>query len=181
MNLLFVALIVVVVILITKNKDLKSENDNLKIDTYNRVNFCPKCGHSFRNSVNRVNFCPSCGHNFVPLPKQNNYVNEKDSIVREKYTDKEIKNSLILIIGSVLVVLASIIFLTSTWNVIHNVVKIGVLIFMLAVFLAISYISDKYLNLKQTSKSFYYIALAYIPIILLSISIFELFGNYLST
>ena len=39
---------------------------------------------------------------------------------------------------------------------------------------------DKYLNLKQTSKAFYYIALTYIPLALLSISIFELFGKYLS-
>ena len=51
---------------------------------------------------------------------------------------------------------------------------------MLAVFLAISYIADKYFNLKQTSKTFFYIALAYIPITLLSISMFSLFGNFLS-
>ena len=31
------------------------------------------------------------------------------------------------------------------------------------------FLSDKYFNLKQTSKTFYYIALAYIPIILLAL------------
>ena len=51
---------------------------------------------------------------------------------------------------------------------------------MLFVFLTASHIADKYLKLKQTSKAFYYIALAYLPILFLSISLFSLFGKYFS-
>ena len=182
MNLLFVIMIVVIIILLSKNNNLKNENDNLKIRNYNRISFCPKCGFDFRNFINRVNFCPKCGHNFneaPPVSYQQQSINS-NSVKKEKYTDKEIKNSLIMITGAILIVLAAIIFLTSTWNITHNIIKTGVILFMLVVFLAISYISKEYLNLKQTSKTFYYIALSYIPIILLSISMFSLFGNYLS-
>jgi len=182
MSLLFVTMIVVIIILLSKNNNLKNENDSLKVMNFNRISFCPKCGFDFRNFINKVNFCPKCGHNFNQAPPV--YYQQPDNslntVKREKYTDKEIKNSLMMITGAILIVLAAIIFLTSTWSVTHNIIKTGVIVFMLVVFLAISYISKKYLNLKQTSKTFYYIALAYIPIILLSISMFSLFGNYLS-
>ena len=177
MSLMFIVMIVIVVILVTKNNDLKKENENLKIRQVRRVSFCPKCGFNFNGKT--VNFCPKCGHSFITNVVNQEYY-KKEEIKKEKPTDKEIKNSSILIVGSLLVVFASIIFLTSTWNVIHNIVKTGVLIFMLAMFLAMSYISDKKFNLKLTSKTFYYIALAYIPIVLFSISLFSLFGNYLS-
>ena len=177
MSLMLIAMIVIVVVLVTKNNDLKKENENLKIMQVRRVSFCPKCGFNFNGKT--INFCPKCGHSFITNVVNQEYY-KKEEIKKEKPTDKEIKNSSILIVGSLLVVFASIIFLTSTWNVIHNIVKTGVLIFMLAMFLAMSYISDKKFNLKLTSKTFYYIALAYIPIVLFSISLFSLFGNYLS-
>ena len=53
------------------------------------------------------------------------------------------------------------------------------IVVMLVIFLVAKYIAEK-INLKQTAKAFYYIALAYIPIIFLSIFLFELFGQYLS-
>lgn len=179
MNLIVIAMIAVIVILVTKNKDLKKENENFKLREVRKISFCPKCGFNFGGQL--VNFCPNCGHSFIiktNVVNQNHY--KKEEIIKPKPTDKEIKNSSILIVGSLLVVLASIIFLTSTWNVTHNIIKTGVLIFMLAMFLAMSYISDKKFNLKLTSKTFYYISLAYIPIVLFSISLFSLFGNYLS-
>ena len=168
MNFLIVIICVFILLLLNENDKLKKENKSLKEDSTNKVNFCPKCGYSFNISPPIIS-----NSSFI----ENKNFNKKK---KEKYTDKEIKNSLILVTGSILIVLAAIAFLTSTWNITHNIVKTGVILFMLVVFLAISYISDKYLKLKQTSRSFYYIALAYIPIILLSISMFSLFGNYLS-
>ena len=43
-----------------------------------------------------------------------------------------------------------------------------------------SNIAKNRLQLPRISRAFYYIALAYLPILLFSISLFELFGNYLS-
>ena len=107
-------------------------------------------------------------------------VNTATQAPKVKLTDKEIKNSSILIVGSILIIISALLFLTTTWNVTHNVFKAFILLVMLAVFLSASYIGDKVLNLKQTSKAFYYIALAYIPIIFLAIYLFSLFGDYLS-
>ena len=159
-------LIIVVIVLVVRNKELEDKNKN----QINRPNFCPKCGHLVNNSNSITNFCPKCGYSFTFRPTQN-IVNNNVEVKKEKVkkSDKEIKNTWILIIGSILVIFASIVFLTSTWNVAHNIVKTAILLFMLAVFLSISYISDKYLNLKQASKAFHYIAFAYIPIILISI------------
>jgi len=179
MNLIFIIMIIVIVMLLTKNNDLKKELESLKQKPLKKIGFCPKCGFSFNGKT--VNFCPKCGHSFIVKTNiQNQKYYKKEEIIKEKPTDKEIKNSSILIVGSLLVVFASIIFLTSTWNITHNIVKTGVLIFMLVMFLAMSYISDKKFNLKLISKTFYYIALAYIPIVLFSICLFSLFGNYLS-
>ena len=97
-----------------------------------------------------------------------------------KHTEKEIKNSSILIVGSFLIVLSAILFLTTTWNITHSLLKTAVLVIMLLVFLLASYLADNVLKIKQTAKAFYYIALAYIPIVLIAIFIFELLGNYLS-
>lgn len=165
MNLL-VAIIVVVIIILSNKK-----NDQQNIQRI--VNFCPKCGFYFQNIQSAVNFCPKCGHTF----NQNIKLNKP---LKEKHTDKEIKNSLIMITGAILIILSAIIFLTSTWHITNNIIKTCVILFMLVVFLAISYFSKEYMKLKQTSKTFYYIALAYIPILLLSISMFSLFGNFLS-
>lgn len=165
MNLLVAAIVIVIIIL--SNKNSKQQN------VQKRINFCPKCGFSFQYINNIVNFCPKCGHTFnqnIPVIKPQ----------KEKHTDKEIKNSLIMVTGAILIILSAIIFLTSTWHITNNIIKTGVILFMLIVFLAISYFSKEYMKLTQTSKTFYYIALSYIPILLLSISMFSLFGNFLS-
>lgn len=179
---LIIAIIVVFIILIRQNSSLKKENDNLKINNFNIVKFCPKCGFDLRSLLNRVNFCPKCGHNFNQAPPINNYQNNKikEEIKKQKPTDKEVKNSLILTSGAILVIISAIAFLTSTWNITGSFVKTLILFLMLMVFFIVSYIADKYLNLKQTARTFYYIALSYIPIVFISISMFGLFGNYLS-
>ena len=179
---LIIAIIVVFIILIRQNSSLKKENDNLKINNFNIVKFCPKCGFDLRSLLNRVNFCPKCGHNFNQAPPINNYQNNKikEEIKKQKPTDKEVKNSLILTSGAILVIISAIAFLTSTWNITGSFVKTLILFLMLMVFFIVSYIADKYLNLKQTARTFYYIALSYIPIVFISISMFGLFGDYLS-
>ena len=98
----------------------------------------------------------------------------------KKYSDQELKNTLILSVGAILVILSAIIFLTTTWNTSLNIIKTLVILLMFLVFLGSSYIADKYLNIKQTSKIFLYLAFSYLPLVFLSISLFELLGHYLS-
>lgn len=186
--MLVIGLIILSIILIIENNNLRKEIKDLKLKDILKVLFCPSCGFDFRNTNRDIDFCPNCGQNInsfsEPIVSYNQntniQVNEVKTIKKEKRTEKEIKNNFILITGAILIVLSAIVFLTSTWSITHNIIKTIVIVAMLAVFLAISYIADKYFNLKQTSKTFFYIALAYIPITLLSISMFSLFGNFLS-
>ena len=196
MALMFLIGIVVIIILGIKNNELTNkifilERENKK---YNKYKFCPHCGQSLVNdncvvnnnvvNHNFVNVNNNVNNNYIQVNNSNNNVvkNVVEHPYKERVTmnSKEIKNSLILITGSVLIILSSILFLVSTWYSIHNIIKTLVIFLVLIVFFISSHIADKYLNLKQTSKAFYYIALAYIPIALLSIALFELFGKYLS-
>lgn len=92
---------------------------------------------------------------------------------------KEInRNNLILITGSIFIVLAAFLFITSTWNVLPNIIKTLILFFMIFVFLGISYFAGEKLKIEKTSKAFFYIAMIYIPIVLYSIAYLGLLGNY---
>ena len=110
--------------------------------------------------------------------QSNNYDN---SFNMESPKDKETsRNTMILVSGAILIVLAAIVFLLSNWNTIPDILKTGTLTLLIGVFFGASRLADKKFNLEKTSKTFYFIAMAYIPIVLLSISIFQLFGEYLS-
>ena len=110
MELLVLVAIVIIVILINKNNSLKDELDH-------RGNFCPKCGFDLRTKPNH-----NTSHNTsdvlekkeeVPAPQNvEARVNTPTpvSVEKKKIDDKEIKNSLILITGAVLIIIAAIVF-----------------------------------------------------------------------
>lgn len=181
-----IGMIITIIILICKNKSLSDENFNLRNKLNNIDNFCPECGYQLNKNIhsyNNIIFDKSINdieHNQVNNYLYNDDLNNLCKDEKNQYSNKEIKNSLILIIGSILIILSAIVFLTSTWNITANFFKTFIIILMLGVFLAASYIADKVFKLKQTANAFYYIALAYIPILLLSIALFSLFGKYLS-
>ena len=90
------------------------------------------------------------------------------------------RNLSILITGSILIVLAAIAFLTTTWHSIPSFIKTIVLFLVAFVFIGASKISKEKYHLEKAGKTFFYIGMAYLPICFLSISIFGLFGEYLS-
>ena len=90
------------------------------------------------------------------------------------------RNLSILITGSILIVLAAVAFLTTTWYSVPNFVKTLVLFLLAFVFIGASKISKEKYHLEKASKTFFYIGMAYLPICFLSVSIFGLLGNYLS-
>ncbi len=188
MILLSIAIIVIIIVYNDKITKLKNEIYHLKQKQGNGKNFCPKCGADLRNLHNNCP-APESLPKEIPKPVTNNYNLNNNTQTKQiniekptskKYSDKEIKNNLILITGSVLLILSAILFLTTTWNITNNVLKSGVLFAMLLIFVATSIIADKYLKLSNTSKAFHYIALAYLPIVLLSLSLFGLIGEYFS-
>ena len=168
--MIYIGLIIAVIILAIKNSEYRKEL--LKRKNERNINFCPHCGYNINNIAYKK-------IENKPVMMQNNLV-QNNNVSIQKHTDKEIKNSLILIIGSVLIVLSAILFLTTTWNITHNVFKTMIIVLMLFLFFGASYIADNVLRLKQTAKAFYFIGLAFIPISLTSISLFSLLGKYLS-
>lgn len=99
---------------------------------------------------------------------------------KPKMDSESSRNLSILITGSILIVLAAIVFLTTAWSTIPNFIKTVVLFLVAFVFLGASKISKEKYHLEKASKTFFYIGMAYLPICLLSISVFGLFGDFLS-
>ena len=100
--------------------------------------------------------------------------------LKKERQERETKNTTILIVGAILIVLAAIVFLMSTWNTVSNVIKTVVLVLLIGVFLGASKIAKDEFKLEKASNTFFYLAMAYIPICLISCSIFGLFGHRLS-
>ena len=190
--ILTVVLIVVIVVSLNKRNDLKNENEQLRreLERWKKtvrelkeangvaeVAQKQEAANEPRVSVEKVE--KSYANEVVQ--KAHYSEAEKHEIEnKNEYENRRKKNTSILISGAILIVLAAIVFLTSTWNTIPDLLKTIVLGALIPVFFGISYIADKKFELIQTSKTFYYIAMAYIPIVLFAISLFKLFGEYLS-
>jgi len=81
-------------------------------------------------------------------------------------------------IGVLFVLVAGIIFATTTWNKLPPVGKLFTLILAGGVFFAAAYISDKKLRLRETSTAFYFLGTGFLAVINLGIAYFEWFGEY---
>lgn len=119
---------------------------------------------------------------------QNNVVNtsvvnneiKQEKVVKPKISAEDSRNTMILSAGAIFIILAAIVFLVSTWNVIPNILKTIILVVFVEVFLVLSKVAKEKFNLVHASTTFFYIAMAYIPICLYSIPFFGLFGEFLS-
>ena len=173
------ALLIIIILLgIVFVQNRKIESLNVKIFTLQKEL------KKIRNSTKTDNDQNSNVENVV-----NNVVQEKiESIpktvqvqsTKPKADPVATRNLSILITGSILIVLAAIVFLTTAWQTTPDFIKTIVLFLVAFVFIGASKISKEKYNLEKASKTFFYIGMAYLPICLLSISIFGLFGTYLS-
>jgi len=181
--MIYLLLIIIIIVLVVNNNNLKNDIELLKnrINTLNNqnngVNYCPKCGFDIRSSfaLKRSN---NNSTNIQPVLPEKEIVQTINK--KQEMSEREIKNSTILTVGAILIIIAAIVFLTSTWNTSLDIVKTLIIFFMFIVFLGASFIADKYLKIPQTSKVFLYLALSYLPLVFLSTSLFHLLGDYLS-
>ena len=88
----------------------------------------------------------------------------KEELLRRK---KEEKNVFILISGAFCIILSAIVFLMSTWSTISSLLKTTILVLLTLVFFGGSYIAKEKFKLEKISQTFFYMAMAYIPICLL--------------
>lgn len=149
---------------------LKQENDMLHENIYHMAN---KLNSLDLSKVKKKEEKPK---EKVELPSNIPENISNEFVVEPK---KEInRNNLILITGSIFIVLAAFLFITSTWNVLPNIIKTLILFLMIFVFLGISYFAGEKLKIEKTSKAFFCIAMIYIPIVFYSVAYLGLLGNY---
>ena len=185
----------IIICLIVKNNDYKIENENLKrrikgletelyykkmhmdkLQDDNEVITKKKYTYQEDNVEEKITSRPEnkvIGNNI-----DSKKMTQKVEQIQEN--DEGVKNKFLLMTGAVLIVLAAIVFLTSTWYTIPNIIKTVVIVLLTGVFIGASNIAKKVFKLEETANTFLYIALAYLPIALGSISLFGLLGDYLS-
>lgn len=164
-------------ILQRKIKQLEKEIEKLKLQRKNCENSTDNALGTVKDNVIKTE--KSLIKDDINLIK-NEKIESKKNDEKTQLNNLNKKNSNILATGAALIVLAAIVFLTSTWEIISNPIKTVILILVMFVFLGASKIANEKFNLKKTSETFFNISMAYLPICLISISVFGLLGEFLS-
>ena len=168
-------------------KDLQKENKELKRKLANLTEL--KNENVSEREIEKNNVHIEVEANLQELRKINSEsksvkeLTEEEKLeikLKRERQERETKNTTILITGAILIVLAAIVFLMSTWNTVSNIIKTVVLVLLIGVFWGASKIAKERFKLEKASNTFFYLAMAYIPICLISCSIFGLFGSYFS-
>ncbi|MBR4110358.1 MAG: hypothetical protein IKK43_01535 [Clostridia bacterium] len=194
MGIITIVVIIWLIIVICSNKELQKENERLikqvKRLAESRNELLKISGLTLQDIEKNVNN-NSTGLNNEKLQQSNvkepikemeNFKSEQ--IVKSPKIEKskeETKNNFILMTGAFLIVLAAIVFLTSMWDTIGDVFKVGILTLLVGVFLGISKIAKDKFNLPNTANTFFYISMAYIPVLALAIYLINLASEYLQT
>lgn len=88
--------------------------------------------------------------------------------------------NVVFLIGVIFIVVAGLIFATTTWNVLPGFAKAAIIAFLIVFFFGVSFFSRKILSLKQTGLTFYSLGCLFIPLAFLGVGYFELLGHYFS-
>lgn len=192
MMLLLAIIIIVVILCLDKNEKDEIEAEENKIVGYNTttgrpilkkyVNITgqdPRTGQPlFEYKKPIIGYNPNTGEpvfegDEIPKP-----VEEKRPLTEEE--KNRISNSILIVAGAILIVIASIIFLATGWETMHGFLKTLILVGIQFIFYGFGYISNEKLNIPKIGRMFNYLTLAFVPIVIMSLSFFELVGEYLS-
>lgn len=88
--------------------------------------------------------------------------------------------NVILIIGVIFIILAGVIFSTTNWNVMSNLVKTLVIFSASIFFYAVSIFAERKLKLQKIGIAFFSLGSIFLPISVIAIGFFELFGGWFS-
>lgn len=189
----FLAIIIIIILIYLDKDDNQKEKDlDNQIVGYNTMNGRP----ILRKYVNITGYDTRTGQPIFeykkPIIGYNSFTGEpifegnevpKETLPKQPLTEEDknrISNSILIITGAVLVVIASIIFLATGWETMHGLLKTLILFCIQMIFSLFAYISHEKLNIPKIGKMFNYLTLAFVPIIILSLSFFELIGDYFS-
>ena len=180
--------------------DLKTDNESVKPETFAGDNEQTKSTNSPYNTSYMHQKQPVMSASFTaddagspqntnPEPQTyetNNVVDTPDSensaptaeVRHEKHRVSSI--NVLLIIGSLLIILAGVIFATTTWATLGNIVKAAIILSFSAVLFAASSIAERKFDLPKTGKVFYTLGCAFLPITVFAIAYFKIFGEWFS-
>ncbi|ERJ11767.1 hypothetical protein [Haloplasma contractile] len=99
---------------------------------------------------------------------------------RKHVNPKDTYQTMLLTIGVLLVLLAGVVFATTSWDAYDNFIKLVFLSSGSVIFFLASIIAEKKLKIEKTGLAFWSLGSLYIPILFLGIGFFGLFGDYLS-
>ena len=139
---------------------------------------CSKCGKEVEKRA--VSYCTECEEK---IKEEQRAIEEKRKRLEEEKAAKreeESKTSVLLFAGSFFIILAAVVLLVSGWQVIPDIIKTTILALGVVLFLGGSKIAKEKMNIPKTAKTFFYIAMAYIPIFLISLCALGLLGDYFS-
>ena len=86
--------------------------------------------------------------------------------------------NIVLIVGVLFIILAGLIFATTTWKTLPSVARTAIIFSLVIVFFGTSWMAENKLKLKQTSIAFYTLGTIFLPITLIAVGYFRLLGNW---
>lgn len=90
---------------------------------------------------------------------------------------KPLSFTIILIIGVLFIIIAGILFATTTWEYMSGIVKTMLILSLSAVFFAASFLSDRKFGLEKTGFAFFILGGLFLPVSVIAIAFFGLFGD----
>lgn len=163
-----------VIIMYQKNKKMRDRLHELE-----RINE----GFHFHESENIVmpkSEEPSQCNYEQPQTVAPQLVKPQERVIEKSFNQNTKINALniVFLIGILFIVIAGLIFATTTWQVLPNLVKVGVIFFLIIVFFVASYFARSKLHLVQTGLTFYSLGSFFIPLSFLGMGYFKMLGNY---
>ncbi|MFB4168839.1 hypothetical protein [Virgibacillus sp. JSM 102003] len=109
----------------------------------------------------------------APKPKK-----VKKVLSSQEIRDRNITWSLVL--GVVLLLIGGLVLATSTWDTLTDWKKTGLIGLVSLLFFGLAYFTARILKIEKTAFAFHVLGSLFLPIVILSIGYFELFGHYFS-
>lgn len=102
---------------------------------------------------------------------------EPTIVIPHKEKKETAKGTVLFGIGVFFVLLAGVIFATTTWKILPSIAKVFTLLAAVLVFYISSFIAEKKLKLRETSITFYALGSCFLAVINISIAFFEWFSQ----
>lgn len=118
----------------------------------------------------------SKGKKQINLKKQEPTYNNPSSLPENKVSSINI----LMIVGTILVIIAALVFATTNWYIIPNHFKVAIIFSFSLIFFICSYISKRKLKLKKTEILFYTLGSIFLPITIIAAGYYKVFGSWFS-